>query len=213
MARRFSGKKFRSELFHVDGLRVNVEVRIDDHGVFYAYPDGTDMNVCFQAPTLKELRDKLRPHLEKVHRLEFDPYIDVEYNEAEETSRFDNKRDLENRQEVVLEFKAGWLSRGKVEERRRWIEADVDPDTCVISPLTAGDRQEGYGDRSSKELIPFTGDRWRRLIAIAEALADVRRKIASVLTDATGAKLEAMALPRLLEAVPAPAAEKKSRKA
>lgn len=198
---RLPGKKFRTEHFHVDGMPVSVEVRISDEGAFYAQPDGLEH---FSALSLAELRAKLKPYLEKTRRLEFDPFIDVEYNEADETSRYDNLKENENRQEVVLEFSAGWLSRGSVaENKRRWISVYVDPKTNQIDPLTQHDRQHDYSQRSSKALIPFTPERWSRLRAIAEALAVVRARVAEVLEDATGAKLESLVLPKLLGEAPA----------
>lgn len=200
MTRRLPGKKLRTELFHVDGAPVVVEVRITDEGEFFCAPDD---NARFEAPTLHELRAKLKPYLEETRRLTFDPFIDVEYIEADERSRFDNLKDRATRQEATLEFTAGWLSRGEVNDRRRWVEADVDEKTAEIAQPPAWDRQHTYSTRRDGALIPFTPDRWRRLCAIADALADVRKKIAEVLSDATGKKLEAMALPRLLEAVPA----------
>lgn len=203
MTRRLPGKKWRSELFHVDGLPIHVEVRIDDDGTFFAWPDTTRR---FSAATLAELRAQLRPYLEEIHKLTFDPFINVEYNEPDETSRYDNLRDREGRQEVLLEFNAGWLSRGADgDKKRRWIAAAVVHETCEIEPPSDWDRKHGYSDRTTKDLIAFTPDRWRRLRAINEALADLRRKISEVLSDTTGARLEAMTLPRLLEAAPAEA--------
>lgn len=197
MTRRLPGKKLRTELFHVDGAPIVVEVRITDEGEFFCAPDD---NARFEAPTLHELRAKLKPYLEETRRLTFDPFIDVEYIEADERSRFDNLKDRATRQEAALEFTAGWLSRGEVGHRRRWVEAAVDEKTAEIVQPPAWDRQHTYSTRSSNALIPFTPDRWRRLCAIADALADVRKKIAEVLSDATGKKLEAMVLPKLLEA-------------
>lgn len=199
MTRRLPGKKIRSELFHIDGVAITVELRLNDEGQFFCAPDE---HARFEAPSLAELRAQVKPYLEETRRLTFEPFIDVEYNEADEISRYTNLRDRENRQEAVLEFKAGWLSSGAVNDCRRWIDSYVDDDTAEIKPLGSWDRQHTYSTRSAGKLIPFTPDRWRRLCAIADALADVRKKIAEVLSDATGKKLEAMSLPKLLEAAP-----------
>ena len=196
MTRRLPGKKLRTELFHIDGAPVVVEVRITDEGNFFCAPDD---NQRFEAPTLHELRAKLKPYLEETRRLTFDPFIDVEYIEANERSRFDNLKDRTTRQEAALEFTAGWLSRGDVEHKKRWVEATVNEKTAEIVRPSSWERQHTYSGHNGRGLIPFTPDRWRRLCAIADALADVRKKIAEVLSDASGKKLEEMALPKLLE--------------
>ena len=205
MTRRLPGKKIRTELFHVDGAPVVVEVRITDEGNFFCAPDD---NRRFEAPTLHELRAQVKPYLEETRRLTFDPFIYVEYIEANERSRFDNLKDRTTRQEAALEFTAGWLSRQDVGSDKRWVGAVVDEKTGEIKQPSSWERQHTYGGHH-RGLIPFTPDRWRRLCAIADALADVRKKIAEVLADATGKKLEEMALPKLLEAPPG---EKKGRR-
>jgi len=201
MSRRLPGKKIREEYFNVDGVGINVELRLTDAGKFYCAPDA---NATFEEATLVELRTKVKAYLEETRRLHFDPFIRVDYIDAKKNSRYDNVRGRECHEEVELDFSAGWLSREHVGgTNRRWITVYVDEDTNEISPLTTRDREATYGDMSSRDLIPFTPDRWRRLVAIAEALADLRKKISEVLSDATGARLEAMTLPRLLEAAPA----------
>lgn len=200
MARRLPGKRVRDEYFSVDGVGINVELRLMDDGHFYMQVDD---ETRFEAPSLSELRSQVKPYLEETRRLVFDPFIDVQFNDEAESSRYTNLKDRLFHQEVVLDFKAGWLSRTVADRQYRWIEVYVDERTCEPKPLTDQDRSRRYGERSARELIPFTPDRWRKLCSIAAALADVRGKIAAVLSDASGAKLEALTLLKLLEASPA----------
>lgn len=199
MARRLPGKRVRDEYFSVDGVGMNVELRIFDDGKLYMQ---VDEQARFEAPSLSELRAKVKPYLEQTRRLVFDPFIDVEFNDAADTSRYSNLKDRMFHQEIVLDFKAGWLSRSSVDGHHRWVEVYVDERTHEPKPLSDQDRRQRYDERSAREMIPFTVDRWQKLCVIAAALANVRGKIAEILSDATGAKLEALALPKLLEAAP-----------
>ncbi len=191
------GKKFRKELFHVDGAAISVEVRLTDSGQFFCAPDD---NGRFQASTLVELRTQVKAYLEETRRLQFDPYIDVEYMAAKDNTRFTNYRGRQHREEVEIGFTAGWLSRQKItDDTQRWIPVSVDPDTHKIRQLTQHDRVDTFGGTyAGRALIPFTAARWQRLEAIAAALADVRGKIEEVLSDASGAKLEAPSWPKQL---------------
>lgn len=201
MTRRLPGKKIRDEHFSVDGAAVLVEIRLADDGKFFCRPDA---QTHFEAPSLAELRAQVRPYLESTRRLTFDPVIDVSYLEQSETSYFDNMRDHDHHQEIRLGFQAGWLSREEVHGYRRWVQVSVDEDTCEIEELTARAREKSFGGRFSKQdhVLPFTPGRWQRLCAIAGALASVRGRIAEVLQDATGAKLDAAVLPKLLGEAP-----------
>lgn len=192
-------KKIRTELFTIDGVSISVDLRLTDDGKFLAL---LDENKRFEAASLGELRAMVKPYLEQTRRLEFDPFIKVEFQTV--ASRFASQRQqIETRQEIEFEFTGGWLSHTTITAHggthHRWIAGYVDPDTCVLRPLREHDRSSYETAHSTDRMIPFTPERWQKLCAIAKALADVRRRIAEVLTDNTGAKLEALSLPKMLE--------------
>lgn len=206
------GKKFKIFEFAVEGMAIPVEIRITDDNRFYAEVDGDK----FEKATFDELKGVVLPRLQQVHKLVYDPVIDVEYDDPEKRnhhSYYGSRQDWQ-RQEVKLSFTAGWVSRAPIstaEDRHvfhRWIETKVDEQTAEIGPLNRdrtsyASRMGVVATESFGELIPFTPDRWRRLMAIVAALTDVRDKIAAVMRDASGAKLDALPSERLLEAMPA----------
>lgn len=209
--RRLPGRKFRKERFTVDGALIEVEVRLTDSGRFFADVD----QVHLEMDTLAELRDAIKPVLERTRRLEWDPFIKVEYEEAEDNSRFDNHNGDENRQEVTLAFEAGYLSRTKVpggrsgEMNHKWADAEVN-EAGEVLPLDDKSRHEAGSCWSPESLIPFTSSRWLTLQAIAGAIADVRVRIATLLGDKNGGLLDAIpAHGRVLEAMPAASPKKR----
>ncbi len=193
--RREEGKKIRNELFTIDGVHIAIGLRLTEDGKFLAVIDDRK----FVAASLVELRGLVKPYLEQTRRLEFDPFIEVEFTAS--ATRFSNQEDTGRHQEIEFDFTGGWLSRTTISrgsrEDRRWIAAYVDPHTCAIRPLREQDRNV-YGNAGDC-LIPFTTERWQKLCAIAAALADVRARIAEVLADSTGAKLESLSMPKMLE--------------
>lgn len=195
---RLPGKKLRKEAFRVDSTNIEVELRVTDEGSFLGEIDGAR----FKYALLVDWRKAVQAHLEQTRRLTWEPVIVVEYLGAGERTRFHDERNG-NRQEVVLAFYAAWQSRELTTSTRvydghssqTWRRADssVDPDTGEIYPLSDYAREHARAvSGHDKHAIPFTPDRWRRLHALADALANVRAGIADVLKDSTGTKLDAL---------------------
>lgn len=205
---RLPGKKLRKERFAVDSVAIDLDLRITDRGAFFI---AIDDNCHVERATLLELREAVQPILEQIHRLTWDPFIRVEYEDAESNSRFDNRRGDANRQELTLAFQAGYVSqtaaawRSDEAPRRRWADATVDDVTCEIAPLADQSRRDAGTCWDTDDLIEFTPQRWRALTAIAAAIADVRVRIATLLEAKNGRLLDAMPVgDRMLSALPAP---------
>lgn len=210
---RLPGKKFKVETFKVDGMAIDVQLRITDDNEFFAEVGGE----AYQAETFEELKAKVRPVLETIHRLEYDPMIEVDYEAGGGRERSSWDRD-EGRQNVSLAFHAGWASRTPVStsedrgDHYRWVPVKVDGKTGELAPLDEDAKHYAHrqGNRDHEALIPFTIDRWRRLVAIRSAIAATRDKLAAVLDDRKGELLDAIPagaamLTALPDAPPAPA--------
>ena len=210
------GKKFKVHEFVVEGMSIPVEIRITDNNRFYAEVDGDK----FEKATFDELKALVLPRLQQIHKLVYLPMIEVEYSNPDRSddTYYGNRNDW-TRQEVKLAFTAGWVSNAPISTKEdryvfhRWVETKVDEKTGELGPLDRG--RTSYANRLSaenfSELLPFTPERWRRLLAIVAALTDVRDKIAAVLRDASGKKLDTLSAERLLEALPAAPSMRKAR--
>ena len=194
---RLPGKKLRKEAFRVDSTNIEVELRVTDEGKFFGEVD----DAKFERDTLADWRKAVQAHLEQTRRLTWDPVIVIEYRDAEQRTRFHENQ--AHREEVELAFSAAWQSRETTLYTRTWRNVEtrtrrranghVDPDTGEIEPLSDHERRSASSTgENDHDFVPFTPDRWRRLIAIAKALVEVRVRIASVLKDSTGAKLDAL---------------------
>lgn len=175
---RAPGKKFRTEYFRVDGEGVQVELRMTSNGLFSGEVDGAH----FQRTTLADWRTAVQAHIDKTRRLVWDPVILLTYLQTETNSRWSNHEGEANREEIELGFRAAWIPRG---DGSRATLVSVDEETCEIAPLSQRIRERASGFDRSGTAIPFTSDRWRRLLTIAEAIRAVRARIAGVLKDAS----------------------------
>lgn len=184
------GKKFKRESIQVEGVHIEFDVRVDSAGTFYAHVSDTEL----KAPTLREIVEKVRPLLEENHRLVWEPFIVVSYQDAEKTSRWDNRQDEEEM--VSLRFDAVWRSTTeaptmrtvqpmKREARGRVVDG-------LVQPLLEKDRRDSGYAACHDSAMPFTSDRWRALERVAASLAEARRNLAAILEDTTGGKLDAL---------------------
>ena len=217
---RAPGRKLKIHEFVVDGMAIPVEIRITDENKFYAEVDGDKI----ESQTFADLAKVVQPRLEALHKLVYDPVIDVEYEDPnEERHTYYGSRASYQREKVALAFQGGWVSRAPistVEDKQRyyrWIKANVDETTFELGPLDRGRQSyaERMYERDVKTLLPFTPDRWRRLMAISAALAEAKAKLAYVLADTTAALLDAVPAtggPALLSAMPKPKQNTKKEK-
>jgi hypothetical protein len=188
------GKRFARESRSVDGVDHDYEVRVDGDGKF-----SCRIGEWFaEDQALEVLRKKIWEEIERTCRLEFDPFIRVHYLPEGRRSRYENRVDEPDREEVELLVEAVWRSRTKTTRARRWREdeevysvadAEVDPRTAEVLPLDTRRRREAGWD-DGEGLVPFTPERWRRLREILAAIRKVREKLAEVLSDASGARLD-----------------------
>jgi hypothetical protein len=198
-------KKVRVESFSVDGVRIEVELRLDDHGQFV----GTVAGRTFQHAIFDEWRKAVGAHLEETRRLTWKPHIHIAFEAR--VSRWDNHQRDQNRQEVTLDFDLLWVSdqevvappySGDVKQRRE-AHGEVDEETCEPVPIDTDARRTTHWISAQRvaDLLPFTPERWRRLRAIAQAIAEVRRRIAEVVDDSSGKRLDALQVQALLGSV------------
>jgi hypothetical protein len=193
---RLPGKKLRQERFQVDGRSVEVEVRILDEGEFYAHY----AEVGYRDETLAGLREQLRPVVQATNRLEYEPIILINCHDAEDrTSRWHNGRES-NDVELTLGFEAGWKSttpvglRTKGDPEYRWVAVATEDDAVEVErPEQLKGRD--YGDRigDGYRWVAFTPERWRTLHRIRSAMISARERIAEVMADETGTRLDGAA--------------------
>lgn len=198
---RLPGKKYRDEMFRVNGRAVYAEVRLTDRGRFLCLFDGNS----YEDPTLDGLREKLRPVLEAFHQLQYAPAILIRCHDAEDdTSRWHRGRESED-VEVTLGFEAGWKSTTPVDrggrgnrEMFRWVPVDAKPDAIELPRPDLERRDHGDTIDDGDSVVPFTPARWSALHQMRDALATIRRRIATVMGDQTGALLDATTGPAML---------------
>ena len=194
---RAPGKKIRTERFRLkSGKVVELELRLEDDGQFYMQVERTG----YRNKKLEDLRAEVLPLLEAINTITWRPVIVVHHNKPGEDGQHWINGHHVDMIYVTIGFNAGWMSTEPVDGyQHRWQSADPDEKTHELPPF----KDDGRKDYTYPEdMLPFTPDRWRTLLAIQAGLINIQAKIAALIGDATGAKLDAVALPQLLEAVP-----------
>lgn len=203
------GKKVRIEQFKLKNSMVeDVELRLTDKGEFYMEVDGT----AYKAKTLEDLRTEVLAVLNQSRTLTYRPVIRVGYDSADDDVRgrhWENGYEVD-RAQVRLNFMAGWVSETSAEADRevfRWIRVEAEEDALELpAPDTTSDWRTI--DRVRKddvaEMIPFTPERWRTLRRIHAGIIELRKRIAAVMADASGAKLDAIPPGPLMLETPKP---------
>jgi hypothetical protein len=194
---RLPGKKIRTERFKLkSGKVVDLELRLLDDGQFYMQVERTG----YRSAKLEDLRAEVRPLLEATNTIAWRPVIVVHYSKPGEDGQHWINGNHVDKTYVTIGFNAGWMSTEPMDDvQHRWQSADPDEKTHELPPLDSDWKKSYiYPDNT----LPFTPDRWRTLLKIQAGLIDIQAKIAELMEDATGAKLDAVALPQLLEAVP-----------
>lgn len=195
---RSPGKKIRTERFRLKtGKVVELELRLEDDGQFYMQVERTG----YRNKKLEDLRAEVLPLLEAINTITWRPVIAVHYSKPGEDGQHWVNGHHVDKTYVTIGFNAGWMSTELVDgSQHRWQSADPDEKTHELPPF----KDDGRKDYTYPEdMLPFTPERWRTLLKIQAGLIDIQAKIAALVGDATGAKLDAVALPQLLEAMPA----------
>lgn len=197
------GKKFRVERFQVEGSWVEYEIRVDEDEGTFRIEVGQRR---FHGRDLPLIRKEARAELERTHRQVFDPFIRVHYYTDEDLEHHHHGNWPDGVEQVEFAFGLVWRSQGKSSSVNRWrhhmnvseaayavVDGKVEAEGGGYVPVPPNDRQkrDAAGD-DGEGLTPFTPERWGRLLAIKEALGDLRRRIAEVLMDSTGKKLDAL---------------------
>jgi hypothetical protein len=192
------GKKIRTERFKLkSGKVVELELRLLDDGQFYVQVERTG----YRNKKLEDLRAEVKPLLEAINTITWRPVIIVFYNKPGEDGQHWVNSHYVDKTHVTIGFNAGWVSTEPVDGMQyRWQSADPDEKTHELPPLKEDEWKKDY--TYPEDMLPFTPDRWRTLLKIQAGLIDIQAKIAELVGDSTGLKLDAMTLPMLLEAAP-----------
>lgn len=190
--RRLAGKRLRTEYFTLkDGQRVQVELRIDDNDFYMQIGEG-----AWRAKSVAELRAMVLPELERIHAQTWRPVILLNYEDHEgRHSSYYSHGSEDDRVALHLSFRAGWVTeQADASNYHQWRQVEV-PDGAAALPAFRPDTRhhDQLRDDDYRRLMPWTQERWRALQRIYDALLAIRRRIADVMEDAAGGKLDEIA--------------------
>lgn len=214
---RQDGRKFKTHTLVVEGAPAEIHVRVTFDGEFFADWDGER----HKASSYKDLIDKVEPKVRESRRRAFVPVIyaeqsgsthdnDSHYYGNPETQEVGVRASVAWRSETTTHRERSW---GQPEDVYQYIEGEVDEATGEMAALTEEARTQRHRFSNTTDPgVPFTKERWARILALKEAIVRVRGAVKEVLEDSSGKGLDALGpgLPMLAE-VPKEPKKRRSR--
>lgn len=211
------GKKLESKWIDVDGQRIQVELRTSrssgpnyDFTAVYAYGDNT-YECCTQA-TAAEAYAELRKRLKESLAVRWDRKIYIYLEHGADNRLGSSSQYLKYGRK--LELGIGVVDTGEANgetlyrivnvhdaapfdsEEREW-KFSPEPRSSTSGPSAR--HGEFFGDLQGAALIPFTTERWERLLLILEQLENLSETLRQLMTgpdsDAIVAAISRVALP------------------
>lgn len=171
------GKKvevYRSQALHHDVPQIPVDVRMDRDGQFSA----CYLEVWYEAMTLQELHKILDDVIAKVSKgRDWAIYIEIE-NFSDERNTWQDGRKLDMNWDFdVVSMSDEIDPGGKIEPYRLMHGANVDDETGEVRVNDHIRPQKVDVDPDYRTYVPYTFERWRRLLFIAKTFQEVAKRV------------------------------------